>query len=53
MKQASGSHPPGGSVKDQDSIDYCNKTDMAMLITGYRHFQTLIKTIAPKSLKGT
>jgi phosphoribosylaminoimidazolecarboxamide formyltransferase/IMP cyclohydrolase len=30
---------PGGSVKDQDSIDYCNKTDMAMLITGYRHFK--------------
>jgi len=30
---------PGGSVKDQDSIDYCNKTDMAMIITGFRHFK--------------
>lgn len=30
---------PGGSVKDQDSIDYCNKAGMAMLITGYRHFK--------------
>ncbi len=30
---------PGGSVKDQDSIDYCNKADMAMLITGFRHFK--------------
>jgi len=30
---------PGGSVKDQDSIDYCNKMDMAMIITGYRHFK--------------
>jgi len=30
---------PGGSVKDQDSIDYCNKAGMAMLITGFRHFK--------------
>ena len=30
---------PGGSVKDQDSIDFCNKADMAMLITGFRHFK--------------
>ena len=30
---------PGGSVKDQDSIDYCNKAGMSMLITGYRHFK--------------
>lgn len=30
---------PGGSVKDKDSIDYCNDHDMAMLITGYRHFK--------------
>lgn len=30
---------PGGSVKDQDSIDYCNKVNMAMLITGLRHFK--------------
>lgn len=30
---------PGGSVKDQDSIDYCNKAGMSMLITGFRHFK--------------
>jgi phosphoribosylaminoimidazolecarboxamide formyltransferase/IMP cyclohydrolase len=30
---------PGGSVKDQESIDYCNAVDMAMLITGFRHFK--------------
>jgi phosphoribosylaminoimidazolecarboxamide formyltransferase/IMP cyclohydrolase len=29
---------PGGSVKDQDSIDYCNEQDMAMVMTGVRHF---------------
>jgi phosphoribosylaminoimidazolecarboxamide formyltransferase/IMP cyclohydrolase len=30
---------PGGSVKDQDSIDYCNKNNMSMLFTGNRHFK--------------
>jgi phosphoribosylaminoimidazolecarboxamide formyltransferase/IMP cyclohydrolase len=30
---------PGGSVKDRDSIDYCNLHGMAMVITGYRHFK--------------
>lgn len=30
---------PGGSVKDQDSIDYCNKVGMSMLVTGVRHFK--------------
>ncbi len=30
---------PGGSVKDQDSIDYCNAHNMAMVITGTRHFK--------------
>jgi phosphoribosylaminoimidazolecarboxamide formyltransferase/IMP cyclohydrolase len=30
---------PGGSIKDQDSIDYCNTHDMAMVFTGYRHFK--------------
>lgn len=29
---------PGGSVKDQDSIDYCNANDIAMVMTGVRHF---------------
>ncbi len=30
---------PGGSVRDQDSIDYCNAHDMAMVLTGFRHFK--------------
>jgi phosphoribosylaminoimidazolecarboxamide formyltransferase/IMP cyclohydrolase len=30
---------PGGSVKDQESIDYCNSHGMAMVITGVRHFK--------------
>lgn len=30
---------PGGSVRDQDSIDYCNKHNMAMVFTGTRHFK--------------
>lgn len=30
---------PGGSIKDQDSIDYCDSNDMAMVFTGYRHFK--------------
>ena len=30
---------PGGSVKDQDSIDYCNKNDLSMVFTGKRHFK--------------
>jgi phosphoribosylaminoimidazolecarboxamide formyltransferase/IMP cyclohydrolase len=30
---------PGGSVKDQNSIDYCNAHDMAMVFTGIRHFK--------------
>ena len=30
---------PGGSIKDQDSIDYCNAHDMAMVLTGIRHFK--------------
>ena len=29
---------PGGSIKDQDSIDYCNANDLAMVMTGVRHF---------------
>lgn len=29
---------PGGSVKDQASIDYCNAHDLAMVMTGIRHF---------------
>jgi phosphoribosylaminoimidazolecarboxamide formyltransferase / IMP cyclohydrolase len=30
---------PGGSIKDQDSIDYCDKKEMAMVFTGVRHFK--------------
>ncbi|MEY4925861.1 MAG: hypothetical protein RI894_297 [Bacteroidota bacterium] len=30
---------PGGSVRDQDSIDFCNSVNMAMAITGTRHFK--------------
>jgi len=30
---------PGGSVRDQDSIDFCNKHGMAMVFTGVRHFK--------------
>jgi len=30
---------PGGSIKDQASIDYCNANGMAMVITGIRHFK--------------
>ena len=30
---------PGGSVKDQLSIDYCNEHNLAMVFTGVRHFK--------------
>ena len=30
---------PGGSIKDQLSIDYCDNNNMAMVITGTRHFK--------------
>ncbi len=30
---------PGGSIKDSDSIDYCNKNGLAMVTTGIRHFK--------------
>ncbi|HEX8545919.1 MAG TPA: bifunctional phosphoribosylaminoimidazolecarboxamide formyltransferase/IMP cyclohydrolase [Cytophagaceae bacterium] len=30
---------PGGSIKDQDSIDYCDKNNLAMVFTGVRHFK--------------
>lgn len=30
---------PGGSIKDQLSIDYCNENGVAMVITGTRHFK--------------
>ena len=30
---------PGGSIKDDLSVDYCNANNMAMLFTGIRHFK--------------
>jgi phosphoribosylaminoimidazolecarboxamide formyltransferase/IMP cyclohydrolase len=30
---------PGGSVRDQDSINYCNANGVAMVFTGVRHFK--------------
>ncbi len=30
---------PGGSIKDQDSIDAANKNNQAMVMTGVRHFK--------------
>ena len=30
---------PGGSIKDQLSVDYCNENKIAMVLTGTRHFK--------------
>ena len=30
---------PGGSIRDKDSIEYCDKENMAMVLTGVRHFK--------------
>ena len=30
---------PGGSVRDNESIEYCNNNDIAMVTTGFRHFK--------------
>ena len=30
---------PGGSVKDEQSIDFCNKNKVAMVFSGTRHFK--------------
>jgi phosphoribosylaminoimidazolecarboxamide formyltransferase/IMP cyclohydrolase len=30
---------PGGSIKDKDSITYCDEHNMAMVFTGTRHFK--------------
>lgn len=30
---------PGGSIKDEDSIRYCDEHGMSMVFTGYRHFK--------------
>lgn len=30
---------PGGSIRDQESVDYCDQHNMAMVFTGFRHFK--------------
>lgn len=30
---------PGGSIRDKDSIEYCKANNLAMVITGMRHFR--------------
>ena len=30
---------PGGSIRDKESVDYCNNHQMSMVVTGFRHFK--------------
>lgn len=30
---------PGGSIRDKDSVEYCNKHGISMVFTGIRHFK--------------
>lgn len=30
---------PGGSIRDQDTIDFCEQNGMCLLFTGHRHFK--------------
>ena len=30
---------PGGSIRDKDSIEYCKENNLAMVLTGMRHFR--------------
>lgn len=30
---------PGGSIRDKDSIEYCKQNDLALVMTGMRHFK--------------
>ena len=30
---------PGGSIRDQESVDYCDAHQLAMVTTGIRHFK--------------
>ncbi len=30
---------PGGSIRDKDSVEYCDKNGMSMVFTGIRHFK--------------
>ena len=39
MKMITAIIQPGGSIRDKDSIDYCVKNNLAMVLTGMRHFK--------------
>ena len=30
---------PGGSIRDKESVDYCDANGVAMVVTGFRHFK--------------
>ena len=30
---------PGGSIRDNESVEYCDAHGMAMVMTGHRHFK--------------
>ena len=30
---------PGGSIRDKESVDYCDANGVSMVITGFRHFK--------------
>ena len=30
---------PGGSIRDNESVEFCDNNDIAMVTTGYRHFK--------------
>jgi len=30
---------PGGSIRDKDSIEFCKQENLAMVVTGMRHFK--------------
>lgn len=30
---------PGGSIRDQDSVNFCNDNGVSMVMTGFRHFK--------------
>ena len=30
---------PGGSIRDNESVEFCDKNGMAMVMTGFRHFK--------------
>jgi phosphoribosylaminoimidazolecarboxamide formyltransferase/IMP cyclohydrolase len=30
---------PGGSIRDDETIEFCNKNNIAMVFTGIRHFK--------------